>query len=67
MSELTDFTTKQAAQYCRLTRAGFVYHLQQGHVESDYTIGRNLMFKKSTLDAFYKTRRSAAAGRQKEV
>jgi hypothetical protein len=55
----TDYTTQQAAQYCGLTLRGFVYHVRQGHITADYSIGRNNIYTRAALDAFNATRRKA--------
>ena len=52
------YTTTEAAEYCGLTRAGFVYHLQAGHVVEDFKIGWSLIFTQATLDAFDQVRRN---------
>lgn len=59
-----DYTTTEAAQYCGLTRAGFVYHLQAQHVAPDYRIGNAMVFTLPTLDAFNAARRPAGRPRQ---
>ena len=64
MTRATDMTTQQAAQYCGLTRSGFIRNRQYGLVLPDYRIGNAMIFTKQTLDKFNTNRRGAGRPRK---
>ena len=64
MTRATDMTTQQAAQYCGLTRSGFIRNRQYGLVLPDYRIGNMMMFQRTTLDKFNATRRKQGRPRK---
>jgi hypothetical protein len=66
MTSADDFTTRQAAQYCGLTRSGFIRNRQHGLVLPDYRIGNMMMFTKQTLDRFNSNRRGAGRPRKSQ-
>ena len=66
MTSATDMTTQQAAQYCGLTRSGFIRNRQYGLVLPDYRIGNMMMFQRTTLDKFNATRRKQGRPRKSQ-
>ena len=61
-----DMTTQQAAQYCGLTRSGFIRNRQYGLIQPDYRIGNAMVFTKQTLDKFNATRRKQGRPRKSQ-
>ena len=67
MTSTRDYTTQQAAQYCGLTRSGFIRNRQRGLVLPDYRIGNMMMFQRTTLDKFNATRRKQGRPRKSQA
>ena len=67
MTSTRDYTTQQAAQYCGLTRSGFIRNRQYGLVLPDYRIGNMMMFQRTTLDKFNATRRKQGRPRKSQA
>ena len=66
MTSATDMTTLKAAQYCGLTRSGFIRNRQYGLIQPDYRIGNAMMFQRTTLDKFNTNRRGAGRPRKSQ-
>ena len=66
MTSADDYTTLKAAQYCGLTRSGFIRNRQRGLVLPDYRIGNMMMFQRTTLDKFNATRRKQGRPRKSQ-
>jgi len=64
MTSATDMTTKKAAQYCGLSRSGFIKYRQAGRVLPDYREGYMMYFTKANLDKFNRNRRGAGRPRK---
>ena len=67
MTSTRDYTTQQAAQYCGLTRSGFIRNRQYGLIQPDYRIGNMMMFTKQTLDKFNAGRRKQGRPRKSQA
>ena len=66
MTSTRDYTTQQAAQYCGLTRSGFIRNRQYGLIQPDYRIGNMMMFRRESLDKFNTNRRGAGRPRKSQ-
>lgn len=60
----SQFTVQEAADYLGMVKATVMYHLNQGNLSHDFTIGKNLMFHRSTLDRFKAQKRKSGRPKQ---
>ena len=67
MTHATDMTTLKAAEYCGLSRSGFIKYRQAGRVLPDYREGYMMYFTKANLDKFNATRRKQGRPRKSQA